>query len=257
MAVNVANVPATSFGAVSSAGSGVVLAGGVLSVPGWAAARAARCVSILGIAAAQVGWDYSDLTDGGALTPGAKSAGATATTYPTSPRGGYAFLSTSASANNWAALGYSANGGVANPKTEKWWLGARLQYSASDANSSHQLALSNGMGGLDATTGVNVGVGVNVVNGVASLVCNLVGTVTSVALTWTFDSAAYHDIDVGFDGTTLIAYVDSIEAARTTTLTNLLSSAGCGHTASVANGATAAIRTLRVEKLGLWFDQGP
>lgn len=255
MAVNIANVPATSFGAVSSAGSGLVLSGGVASVAGWRAAREARAVSILGVPAGQLSESYSDMSDNGASTPQVKSGSATANTYPASPRGGLCLLQTSATANQWSAIGFLGNGTIANMKTDRWLLAARVLYTAGDANSSYQIAVGGGVGGLDATTGVNSGCGVNVVNGVASLVLNNGGVATTVALTWAFDTLLYHDVEVFYDATTVICYIDGVEAGRTTTLTNMPTTSGAGRTASVANGATASSRLFRVEKIGLWCDQ--
>jgi hypothetical protein len=255
MTVSIANVPATTFGAVSGAGSGLVLSGGVASVASWKAARDARACSFLGIPASQLSDSYTDLTDNGASTPQVKSASASANTYPTSPRGGLVLLQTTATANQWAGIGYLGNGNIGNIKNDKWLLAARVLFTAGDANSSYQIAVGGGVGGLDATSGVNAGAGVNVINGVANLVLNNAGATTTVALTWTFDTTLYHDVEVFYDLTTVICHFDGVEVGRTTTLTNMPTTAGAGRTASVANGATTASRLFRVEKIGVWCDQ--
>ncbi len=252
MAVNIANVPATPLGAgAPGVGSGLLLSGGTLNVPGWMFPVANAAISAVGLSASTIGWSLSDGTNG--QSDFVSVAGGSGTvTFPSSPRGGVALVSSTGTANRWGC-GASVSTMIGNLKTDRWYVYVYAKLSAGDANSSHEMCLAPG-GGFTTVTGVNNGVGFQAVNNALNFVVNNAGSLTTVATGWTYDTTLYHEFVFYNDTSNVKAFVDGVLVA-TVANSAVGASLGCQHSCVAANGATAATRTVAVDKIATFFDR--
>lgn len=226
---------------------------------GWEAGKLSFAASILGISQDRLHWHGSDADKGTVDLVNVKSASATAVSWPATPRGGTALLQTSTTAAQFngisCAVGVS-NGVVGVIKNEKWVFAARAKLSAGSAQSTHELGVTSGVGGIGTVTGNNNGVGLFVSGGVANLQLNSGGSLTTVASSWTVNTALYHDFVVTYDLTTVRLFIDGIEVASTVTLTNMPNASASAHaTGCVTNGTDVINYTLSVDKLGVICDE--
>lgn len=219
---------------------------------GWFAGMNSLASSLLNIPAAQVSDTRSECDHG--LVDIAQNVSGGTLTFPTSPRGGIAFLQSLAVASKFAGFIGVSNGVLGNIKTDKWLYACRAKISAGDAQSTHEMGVATGVGGIGTVSGVNAGVGFIVINGVASLQANNGGALTTQATTWPVDTTTSHNFVVTNDGTTINAYVDGV-LVGTIVNTNVPTSVGGHFMCFVSNGTTAANRTLAADKVGVWFDQ--
>jgi hypothetical protein len=236
--------------------TGVLSVATAVDVPAgdWWDARRLRAIVLSGISAASIGRTVSEADRGATDLPVNNSGGTV--TYPTTPRGGVAFMQTTATNGRYASVSGLSNGGViGNIKTDRWFFACRAKVSASDAQSTHEMGVGPGVGGVGTVTGVNNGVGFILVNGVLNLQCNNGGTLTTVATSWVLDTTLFHNFEIAFDATTVTAYVDGVSVGSTSTLTNVPAVSGGSFEALVSNGSSLVNRTLTVDKIGCWFDQ--
>lgn len=251
-------VLATLYGPPTSgitAGSGVVISNGVLSIPGWASAQAVAAMSALSLSASRLTQSFTEC-DHGLVELAQNNSGGTVAFPSNAVRGAVALLSSTATISRYAGVLGSGGGLIINIKTDKWYFAARAKFSASDAQSSHELGIATGVGGIGTVSAVNAGVGLIINNGVASLQCNNGGSLTTVASSWTFDTTTSHDIVVINDTATITLQIDGTTVATTSTLTNVPTSSAGQYMGFVSNGTTAANRTITLEKIGVWTDLG-
>lgn len=220
---------------------------------GWDGAMANMASALLGIPSSQLKRTFTECERG--LNEVASNVSGGTLTFPTSPRGGIAFLQTTATASRFAGFIGVSNGVLGNIKTDVWLFACRTKLSTGDAASSHEMGVAPGVGGIGIISGVNSGVGFIVINGIASLQANNGGALTTVVSTWVVDTTASHDFVVVYNGTTILGYVDGVLVATIATNANVPATAGGHFMNFAANGVTAANRTLATDSIGVWFKQ--
>lgn len=228
-------------------------------VGSWAASYASLAAFGMGLSASQIVFHGTEIDKGTTDVFNSKSVSATITVAST-PRGGTILLNTSTTASQFNGLSCvvsNGNGVVGLIKNERWAALGRMKFSAGSAQSNHEFGVTVGVGGIGLVTGNNSGVGIIIINGVAFLQINGGGLLTTVATTWTVDTTLYHDILVTFDLTTVRLFVDGVQVASTTTLTNMPNAAAGSHaTCCVINGTDTVNYTLSADALGV-FVQPP
>lgn len=139
-------------------------------------------------------------------------------------------------ATNGGVAGVTIGGWtIANPSLERWWIASQFQItSATDAQAELGVVV------LDGGAGDRVELIGN--NGALTLRFLKGSTPTDLVTSWTVDTTAPHEFAVTFDLTTVRVFVDQVQVAAQTVLTNM-PTAESQLGIQVKNGSTSAART--------------
>jgi hypothetical protein len=225
-----------------AAGNGLTVVNGQLTKGGWQALHEERAVVLAGLNRDRAefwGTGFQRASEG---YQAIVLAGAgTAAHNPND--GGSVLVATTAAANGDMSV---LNGGfkVSAIKTKRWYIASRGQIATAPDNNSliWPVLLYDG-------TGVNPnGMFVSGASPTLTLRLGNGGATTDLVTSWTVDTGSAHDFAIGFDLSTVTAYVDGVAVGTQTNLANMGTSDGEIMVRS-ANGATAAIRSFRVYSL--------